>query len=58
MKWAAETAVSLNTSVPWVMCSQEDAPDPIVSVLCSTMKICCGSIFSYAQKNLTLHLNF
>lgn len=31
MKWAASTAVALNTSVPWVMCSQEDAPDPIVS---------------------------
>ena len=30
VKWAAETAVSLNTSVPWVMCQQIDAPDPIV----------------------------
>lgn len=30
VKWAAETAVSLNTSVPWVMCAQDDAPDPIV----------------------------
>lgn len=30
VKWAAETAVSLNTSVPWVMCQQTDAPDPIV----------------------------
>ncbi|KAI5656979.1 hypothetical protein M9H77_25772 [Catharanthus roseus] len=29
VKWAAETAVSLNTSVPWVMCQQTDAPDPI-----------------------------
>lgn len=32
VKWAAETAVNLNTSVPWVMCAQEDAPDPIVSI--------------------------
>ncbi|KAK4857829.1 hypothetical protein QYF36_006905 [Acer negundo] len=31
VKWAAETAVSLNTSVPWVMCSQGDAPDPIIN---------------------------
>ncbi|KAJ9690322.1 hypothetical protein PVL29_012796 [Vitis rotundifolia] len=31
VKWAAETAVSLNTSVPWVMCQQEDAPDPIIN---------------------------
>ncbi|KAF8370157.1 hypothetical protein HHK36_031788 [Tetracentron sinense] len=31
VKWAAETAVSLNTTVPWVMCQQEDAPDPIIN---------------------------
>lgn len=30
-KWAAEMAVGLGTGVPWVMCKQEDAPDPIVS---------------------------
>jgi hypothetical protein len=26
-------AVSLDTGVPWIMCKQEDAPDPIVSTL-------------------------
>ncbi|WMV16098.1 hypothetical protein MTR67_009483 [Solanum verrucosum] len=31
VKWAAETAVSLNTSVPWVMCAQEDAPDSVIN---------------------------
>ncbi|KAL8460332.1 hypothetical protein ACS0TY_032031 [Phlomoides rotata] len=31
VKWAAQTAVDLNTSVPWVMCAQEDAPDPIIN---------------------------
>ncbi|XP_047957097.1 beta-galactosidase 8-like isoform X1 [Salvia hispanica] len=31
VKWAAETAVGLNTSVPWVMCAQQDAPDPIIN---------------------------
>ncbi|KAG8385614.1 hypothetical protein BUALT_Bualt03G0063400 [Buddleja alternifolia] len=31
VKWAAETAVKLNTTVPWVMCAQEDAPDPIIN---------------------------
>lgn len=31
VKWAAETAVSLNTTVPWVMCMQSDAPDPIIN---------------------------
>lgn len=33
MKWAAEMAVELNTQVPWVMCKEEDAPDPVVSRL-------------------------
>ena len=32
-KWAAEMAVGLGTGVPWVMCKQDDAPDPVVSVL-------------------------
>ncbi|KAJ4831396.1 hypothetical protein Tsubulata_020415 [Turnera subulata] len=31
VKWAAETAVNLNTTVPWVMCAQADAPDPIIN---------------------------
>ncbi|XP_058723279.1 beta-galactosidase-like [Vicia villosa] len=29
-KWAAQMAVGLNTGVPWIMCKQEDAPDPII----------------------------
>lgn len=29
--WAAKMAVGLGTGVPWVMCKQDDAPDPIVS---------------------------
>ncbi|KAK9947949.1 hypothetical protein M0R45_003544 [Rubus argutus] len=29
-QWAAKMAVGLNTGVPWVMCKQEDAPDPII----------------------------
>ncbi|KAL7098815.1 hypothetical protein ACP275_09G042400 [Erythranthe tilingii] len=31
VNWAAETTVSLNTTVPWVMCAQADAPDPIIN---------------------------
>ncbi|GJW16761.1 beta-galactosidase 8-like protein, partial [Tanacetum coccineum] len=31
VKWAAETALNYNISVPWVMCAQEDAPDPIIN---------------------------
>ncbi|KAI6681966.1 hypothetical protein NL676_035847 [Syzygium grande] len=29
-KWAADMAVGLDTGVPWVMCKQEDAPDPVI----------------------------
>ncbi|XP_073033996.1 beta-galactosidase-like isoform X1 [Primulina eburnea] len=28
--WAAKMAVGLNTGVPWIMCKQETAPDPII----------------------------
>ncbi|KAL6510901.1 Beta-galactosidase 8 [Orobanche gracilis] len=30
VKWAADMATSLDTGVPWVMCQQKDAPDPII----------------------------
>ncbi|KAJ1687875.1 hypothetical protein LUZ63_019265 [Rhynchospora breviuscula] len=29
--WAANMAVGLNTGVPWVMCKQDDAPDPVIN---------------------------
>nr|AAK40304.1 beta-galactosidase [Capsicum annuum] len=29
-KWAAQMAVGLKTDVPWIMCKQEDAPDPVI----------------------------
>ncbi|XP_057787658.1 beta-galactosidase-like [Salvia miltiorrhiza] len=28
--WAAKMAVAQNTGVPWIMCKQETAPDPII----------------------------
>ncbi|KAL3505338.1 hypothetical protein ACH5RR_035179 [Cinchona calisaya] len=31
LKWAAGMAVGLNTGVPWVMCKEDDAPDPIIN---------------------------
>ncbi|URE19373.1 beta-galactosidase [Musa troglodytarum] len=31
LSWAAQMAVGLNTSVPWVMCKQDDAPDPVIN---------------------------
>ncbi|KAF8010080.1 hypothetical protein BT93_J0904 [Corymbia citriodora subsp. variegata] len=30
-KWAASMAVGLGTGVPWVMCKQDDAPDPVIN---------------------------
>lgn len=29
--WAAKMAVGLDTGVPWVMCKEEDAPDPVIN---------------------------
>lgn len=31
IKWAAEMAQSLNIGVPWIMCQQSDAPQPIIN---------------------------
>ncbi|XP_057850340.2 beta-galactosidase 2 isoform X2 [Cryptomeria japonica] len=31
MNWAAQMAVALDTGVPWIMCKQDDAPDPIIN---------------------------
>ncbi|KAL2503608.1 Beta-galactosidase 16 [Abeliophyllum distichum] len=40
--WAAEMAVGLQTGVPWAMCKQDDAPDPVINT-CNGMK--CGETF-------------
>ncbi|KAL5999502.1 Beta-galactosidase 3 [Asimina triloba] len=29
MTWAAKMAVGMDTGVPWVMCKEDDAPDPV-----------------------------
>ncbi|EYU42595.1 hypothetical protein ABFS82_14G116100 [Erythranthe guttata] len=31
MSWAAKMAVELDTGVPWVMCKEDDAPDPVIN---------------------------
>ncbi|KAL4280485.1 hypothetical protein GQ457_03G001550 [Hibiscus cannabinus] len=31
VEWAANMAVGLNTGVPWVMCKEYDAPDPVIN---------------------------
>ncbi|KAL8457539.1 hypothetical protein ACS0TY_035412 [Phlomoides rotata] len=30
--WAVNMGIGLDTGVPWVMCKEEDAPDPVHSV--------------------------
>nr|XP_011468258.1 PREDICTED: beta-galactosidase 6 isoform X2 [Fragaria vesca subsp. vesca] len=42
VRWAAKMAVDLQTGVPWVMCKQTDAPDPVVNT-CNGMQ--CGRTF-------------
>ncbi|KAH7566338.1 hypothetical protein JRO89_XS08G0140000 [Xanthoceras sorbifolium] len=31
MSWAAKMAVEMGTGVPWVMCKEDDAPDPVIN---------------------------
>ncbi|KAF8092636.1 hypothetical protein N665_0407s0016 [Sinapis alba] len=42
VKWAAKLAVELETGVPWVMCKQDDAPDPLINA-CNGRQ--CGETF-------------
>ncbi|XP_044480377.1 beta-galactosidase 16-like isoform X2 [Mangifera indica] len=39
VRWAAKMAVGLQTGAPWVMCKQDDAPDPVINT-CNGMR--CG----------------
>ncbi|KDP24928.1 hypothetical protein JCGZ_24426 [Jatropha curcas] len=40
--WAAAMAVGLQTGVPWIMCKQNDAPDPVINT-CNGFR--CGETF-------------
>ncbi|KAK8263363.1 hypothetical protein E1A91_D12G036900v1 [Gossypium mustelinum] len=43
VQWAAKMALSLDTKVPWIMCKQKDAPDPIINT-CNGRH--CGDTFT------------
>ncbi|XP_077246254.1 beta-galactosidase 11-like [Tasmannia lanceolata] len=43
VQWAGKMAVGLNTGVPWVMCKQKDAPDPVINS-CNGRN--CGDTFT------------
>ncbi|XP_027902823.1 beta-galactosidase 13-like [Vigna unguiculata] len=47
VQWAANMAVALNVGVPWVMCKQTDAPDPVINA-CNGRH--CGDTFSGPNK--------
>lgn len=46
MTWAANMAVGLGTGVPWVMCKQDDAPDPVVKLSFSDAHWRCVTILT------------
>ncbi|KAK2998551.1 hypothetical protein RJ639_024310 [Escallonia herrerae] len=48
LTWAAKMAVDLGTGVPWVMCKEDDAPDPVVGNLINT---CNGFYCDYFSPN-------
>ncbi|CAA6663225.1 unnamed protein product [Spirodela intermedia] len=47
VQWAGKMAVGLETGVPWVMCKQTDAPDPVISS-CNGRN--CGDTFTGQNK--------
>lgn len=38
VQWAGRMAVGLKTGVPWIMCKQKDAPDPVVRYINAMMR--------------------
>ncbi|KAJ1278558.1 hypothetical protein BS78_04G088900 [Paspalum vaginatum] len=53
--WAAKMAVGTNTGVPWVMCKQDDAPDPVINLPCVNWSLqvntCNGFYCDYFSPN-------
>ncbi|XP_027909930.1 beta-galactosidase 13-like [Vigna unguiculata] len=47
VQWAANLAVSTNVGVPWIMCKQTDAPDPVINA-CNGRH--CGDTFTGPNK--------
>ncbi|GJN30378.1 hypothetical protein PR202_gb18679 [Eleusine coracana subsp. coracana] len=50
INWAAKMAVGLGTGVPWVMCKEEDAPDPMAHVFRSPSG-CAAFLANYNYKS-------
>lgn len=54
MTWAAKMAVEMDTGVPWVMCKEIDAPDPVVSRLISFQVETVSYSSNYTSLNKSL----
>nr|GEU95498.1 beta-galactosidase 3-like [Tanacetum cinerariifolium] len=39
MTWAANMAIGLDTGIPWVMCKQDDTPDPVTTNVSTSVDI-------------------
>lgn len=61
LNWAASMAVGLGTGVPWVMCKENDAPDPVVSSLLLFLVSFASLLFclrvEYDLSNYRLQIN-
>ncbi|KAF1872042.1 hypothetical protein Lal_00012263 [Lupinus albus] len=53
VKWAAKMAVELGTGVPWVMCKEDDAPDPVMRQNKSRSKVNRSDLDSYILYRFT-----
>lgn len=47
VQWTANMAVAMNVGVPWIMCKQTDAPDPVINA-CNGRH--CGDTFTGPNK--------
>ncbi|RWW71963.1 hypothetical protein BHE74_00020273 [Ensete ventricosum] len=53
VNWAAEMAVGLKTGVPWVMCKEDDAPDPVELIARIFFSPCCD--YRFTEFGGTIH---
>lgn len=51
VQWAGAMAVDLNTSVPWIMCNQKNAPGSIVSLIDVLRVICNAGSFPQRSRS-------
>lgn len=45
LHWAGDLALNSKADVPWMMCKQDEAPGPIVSIISHTPKKTICSLF-------------